>query len=173
MASEQRIETAASRGAAMGFALPGRHARGRLVRVGPALEQILSAHDYPPPIEKLLAEALVLTALLGATLKDVDGQLTIQAKTEHGPVELLVCDYKAGDLRGYVQFDIDRLVEQGADPSLFALFGKGYLAITFDQAETAETGGRYQGIVPLEGESIGKAAEYYFTQSEQIPSFVK
>lgn len=155
---------------ALGFTIAARHARGRLVRLGPVLDAVLSAHAYPPVIEKLLGEALALTALLGTTLKDVDGQLTIQAQTENGVVELLVCDYIGGELRGYVKFDADRLAEQPADPTLFALFGKGYLAITFDQAATKE---RYQGIVPLEGASLGEAAEHYFSQSEQIPSFVR
>src|ERR1044071_7408177 len=170
MASEQRVEPAASVDAALGFALPRRHARGRLVRLGPALEEILSAHDYPAPIARLIAEALVLTALLGATLKDAGGQLTMQAQTEAGIVDLLVADYKGGALRGYVRFDPERLAEQPGQPSLFALFGKGYLAITFDQALTAE---RYQGIVPLEGGSLAEAVEHFFVQSEQIPSLVR
>lgn len=155
---------------ALGFTIAAQHARGRIVRLGPVLDQVLSAHAYPPVIERLLAEALVLTALLGAMLKDAGGQLTLQAQTENGVVELLVCDYKAGELRGYVKFDEDRLAEQPADPTLFALFGKGYLAITFDQAVSNE---RYQGIVPLEGASLAAAAEHYFSQSEQIPSFVR
>lgn len=155
---------------ALGFTIAAQHARGRIVRVGPVLDQVLSAHAYPPVIERLLAEALVLTALLGAMLKDAGGQLTMQAQTENGVVELLVCDYRAGELRGYVKFDEDRLAEQPADPTLFALFGKGYLAITFDQAVTNE---RYQGIVPLEGMSLAAAAQHYFSQSEQIPSFVR
>lgn len=155
---------------ALGFTITTRHARGRVVRLGPALDAVLSAHAYPPVIEKLLGEALALTALLGTMLKDVGGQLTIQAQTENGVIELLVCDYKGGELRGYVKFDEDRLAEQPADPTLFALFGKGYLAITFDQAVTNE---RYQGIVPLEGASLAEAAEHYFSQSEQIPSLVR
>jgi molecular chaperone Hsp33 len=81
-----------------------------------------------------------------------------------------VCDYRAGELRGYLKFDAERLAEVGPDPTLFALFGEGFLAITFDQATTAE---RYQGIVPLEGASIGEAAEHYFEQSEQISSLIK
>src|SRR5689334_22293153 len=145
MASEHRMDTAASIDAAIGFALPHRHARGRLVRLGPALESILAAHDHPAPIARLLAEALVLTALLGATLKDAGGQLTMQAQTEAGIVDLLVCDFRGGEIRGYVRFDPERLAEQPSHPSLFALFGKGYLAITFDQALSKE---RYQGIVP-------------------------
>lgn len=155
---------------ALGFTIPERHARGRLVRLGPTLDTILGAHGYPPAIEKLLAEALVLAALLGSTLKHEDGQLTLQAQAEGGAVELLVADYKNGRMRGYIRHDADRLAEMPAEPSLFALFGKGYLAITFDQAVTGE---RYQGIVPLEGGSLAEAAESYFSQSEQLPSLVR
>ncbi|KQN25254.1 molecular chaperone Hsp33 [Sphingomonas sp. Leaf33] len=154
----------------VGFTIPARHARGRVVRVGPVLDTILGAHAYPPPIEALLAEALTLTALLGSLLKDAAGQLTLQAQTSGGIVSLLVCDYRAGELRGYVQFDADRLAEVGESPSLFALFGTGHLAITFDQATTGE---RYQGIVPLDGNSLAEAAESYFFQSEQIPSLIR
>ncbi|GAA4780277.1 Hsp33 family molecular chaperone [Stakelama sediminis] len=155
---------------AIGFTIPDQHARGRLARLGPVLGEVLSAHAYPPVIEQLLAEALVLTALLGSTLKDVDGQLTLQAQTQNGIVSLLVCDYRGGELRGYVQFDADRLAEGPDEPSLFALFGNGYLAVTFDQAATDE---RYQGIVPLDGASLAEAAQSYFYQSEQIPSLVR
>lgn len=152
------------------FTIAGRHVRGRLLRLGPVLNQIMAAHSYPPVAEKLLAEGLVLTVLLGSTLKDEKGQLTLQAQTGGGPVELLVCDYRGGELRGYLKFDAERLAMIGPDPTLFALFGEGFLAITFDQETTAE---RYQGIVPLEGSSIGEAAEHYFGQSEQIPSLIK
>lgn len=152
------------------FTIAERHVRGRMVRLGPALNRIIAAHNYPPVAEKLLAEALVLTVLLGSTLKDEQGQLTLQAQTGGGPVELLVCDYRGGELRGYLKFDAERLVEVGPDPTLFALFGEGFLAITFDQTATSE---RYQGIVPLEGTSIGDAAEHYFEQSEQIPSLIR
>jgi molecular chaperone Hsp33 len=155
---------------ALGFAIPARHARGRLVRLGPALDSILAAHAYPPAIERLLAEALTLTALIGSTLKDAGGQLTLQTQSETGVVRLLVCDYKAGELRGYVEFDADALAAAPAEPTLFALFGQGYLAITFDQAATGE---RYQGIVPLDGESLAEAAQSYFVQSEQIPTLVR
>ena len=154
----------------LGFTIAARHARGRVARLGPVLDTILGAHAYPPAIEKLLVEALVLTALLGALLKDSDGQMTLQAQTEAGIVDLLVCDYRGGDIRGYVRHDAERLAEGPVDPSLFALFGKGYLAITFDQAATKE---RYQGIVPLDGASLAEAAQSYFAQSEQIPSLVR
>ena len=152
------------------FGLPDRHARGRAVRLGPALATILAAHDYPPAIKHLLAEALVLTALMAALLKDEGSQLTIQAQTEGGIVELLVCDYRDGELRGYVRHDGDRLAMLGANPSLFALFGKGYLAITFDLAATKQ---RYQGIVPLEGASLAEACQAYFVQSEQLPTLIR
>ncbi len=155
---------------AIGFTLPHRHARGRLVRLGPVLDEVLSAHAYPAPIARILSEALTLTALLGAMLKDAGGQLTLQAQTESGIVDLLVCDYRGGELRGYVRFDMERLAETPALPNLEKLFGKGYLAITFDQAATNE---RYQGIVPLEGESLAEAAQSFFAQSEQIPSLVR
>ncbi|NJS14670.1 MAG: Hsp33 family molecular chaperone HslO [Sphingopyxis sp.] len=152
------------------FTVAAHHVRGRLVRLGPVLREILAAHNYPPVAEKLLAESLVLTALLGSTLKDPNSQLTLQAQTGGGPIDLLVCDWKGGAMRGYLKFDPERLVEAGSNPSLFALFGGGFLAITFDQAVSGE---RYQGIVPLEGEGIGAAAEHYFEQSEQIPSLIR
>ena len=155
---------------ALAFTIPDRHARGRLVRLGESLNAILAAHGYPKPIENVLAEAIVLAALLGSTLKDADGQLTLQAQTENGVIDLLVADYRGGELRGYARHDAERLAEMPTDPSLFALFGKGYLAITFDLASSGE---RYQGIVPLEGASLAEAAESYFAQSEQIPSLVR
>jgi len=155
---------------AIGVTIPARDARGRAARIGPVLDEILSAHSYPPVIERLLAEALTLTALLGSLLKDPQGQMTLQAQTEAGAIDLLVCDYLGGELRGYVRHDPERIADIGPNPSLFALFGKGYLAITFDQPMTNE---RYQGIVPLEGDSLAHAAQSYFAQSEQIPSLVR
>jgi len=155
---------------AIGFAIPAQNARGRMVRLGPVLDEILAAHAYPPAIEALLAEALTLTALVGATLKDVNGQLTLQTQSAQGVVRLLVCDYRGGELRGYVQFDADRLAEAPSDPTLFALFGQAYLAITFDLATSGE---RYQGIVPLDGDRLADAVQSYFAQSEQIPTQVR
>ena len=158
------------------FTLPDRHARGRIVRLGPVLDEILSAHAYPASILHLLAEALALAALLGSLLKGNDGgdtaggQLTLQAQTEDGAVKLLVCDFRGGELRGYVQHDAEKVAALGANPPLFALFGRGYLAITFD---IGETGKRYQGIVPLEGASLAEACEAYFAQSEQVPTLIR
>ncbi len=159
-----------SRDVALGVTIPGRHARGRTARIGPTLDAILANHGYPKVIENLLAEALVLTALLGSMLNDPQGQMTLQAQTEAGIVDLLVCDYRGGELRGYVRHDPERLAEAGPNPTLFSLFGRGYLAITFDQPENEQ---RYQGIVPLEGEGLAEAAQSYFSQSEQIPSIVR
>lgn len=152
------------------FTIPAREVRGRVVRLGPVLDTVLSAHDYPPAIMALLAEALVLTALIGSLLKDEGSQLTMQAQAEGAVVDLLVCDYRGGELRGYVRHDTDRLAMLGANPSLYALLGKGYLAITFD---LAVTGQRYQGIVPLEGATLAEACEHYFVQSEQVPTLIR
>ena len=154
----------------LSLTIPSRDARGRMVRLGPVLETILAAHAYPPAITLLLAEALVVTALIGSLIKNGDGQLTMQAQTDGGIVELLVCDYRSGELRGYVRHDAERLAQLGANPSLYALFGKGYLAITFD---VSSTGQRYQGIVPLEGSTLAEACENYFAQSEQVPTLIR
>lgn len=153
----------------MGFTLPGRSARGRVVRLDSVLDAVLSAHNYPPPITHLLGEALVLGALMGGLLKGETAQMTIQAQTSGGIVNLMVCDYRAGAVRGYVDFDGERLGALGANPALEALFGEGYLAITFE----TEGNQRYQGIVPLEGASLAEACESYFSQSEQIPTLIR
>lgn len=155
---------------ALGVAIPSRNARGRIARLGPVIDEVLANHNYPPVIEKLLAEALTLTALLGSLLKEPEGQLTLQAQTQGGMIDLMVCDYLGGDLRGYVRHDAKRAADSSMDPGLKELFGEGYLAITFDQPVAKE---RYQGIVPLEGKNLAEAAQSYFAQSEQIPSLVR
>jgi molecular chaperone Hsp33 len=94
----------------------------------------------------------------------------MQTRTENGVVQLLVCDYRGGEVRGYIDYDAEKLATTPEQPTLFALFGQGYLAITFDLAATGE---RYQGIVPLDGETLAEAAQSYFVQSEQIPSLVR
>lgn len=153
----------------LGFTLPVRNARGRIVRMEGVLDEVLSAHNYPAPITHLLGEALVLGTLMGGLLKGEAAQMTLQAQTQGGIVSLLVCDYRAGAVRGYADFDVERLATLGANPSLTALFGEGYLAITFE----TEGKQRYQGIVPLEGENLSEACEKYFTQSEQIPTLIR
>ena len=163
-------ETQLNTDVALGVAIPARNARGRIARLTSVVDSVLSSHKYPPVIERLMAEALVLTALFGSLLKEADGQVTLQAQTENGIIDLLVCDYLRGELRGYIRHDPERLADAGPKPSLFALFGKGYLAVTFDHPVMNE---RYQGIVPLEGDSLAQAAQSFFAQSEQIPSLVR
>jgi len=153
----------------LAFSIPSRDVRGRCVRLGPVLDEILSAHDYPAAVRNLLAEALVLASLMGSLVKD-GGQLTMQAQAPQGVIDLLVCDYREGQLRGYAQFDADRLASLGANSQLPALFGsEAFLAITFDLA----TGGRYQGIVPLDSATLSEACEHYFEQSEQVPTLLR
>lgn len=166
--STQTTETFSDR--LLGASIPSRDTRLRLVRLEQPLAEILRAHDYPPAMRNLLAEALVLTALIGGLIDEEEGQMTIQAQTRGGVVSLLVCDFRAGAIRGYADFDRERLDALGANPSLVSLFGEGHLAITFD---VPEKGGRYQGIVPLEGDSLAQACESYFMQSEQVPSLLR
>lgn len=166
---ENQTETFADK--LLGFTLPMRNARARLVRLDQVIDEVLSAHDYPPLVTHLLGEALVLAALTGGLLKSEgdDAQLTMQAQTQSGVVSLLVCDYRGGQLRGYADFDQERLASLGANPTLSALFGEGYLAITFETGK----GRRYQGIVPLEGDNLAEACETYFSQSEQVPTLIR
>lgn len=156
----------------IGFTVAARNVRGQIVRLDTALNAVLAAHDYPAPLARLLAEALTVTALLGATLrpgmKANDGQLTLQAQARGGPIDLLVCDYRAGAVRGYLNFDAAAPISDGM--SLADLFGTGHLAITLDQTSIEE---RYQGIVPLEGDTLAHALEGYFANSEQLPTMIK
>lgn len=152
----------------LGFTLPSRGARGRLMRLDATLQAILAAHAYPEPIARLLAEALALTALLGTLLRPEEGQLTVQARGAGGPVKLLVADYRDGQLRGYAAQDLDRRFPPAE--TLRELFGEGQLVITLDQTASAE---RYQGIVALGGETLEAAARHYFENSEQLPTLVR
>jgi molecular chaperone Hsp33 len=144
--------------------------RGRLVRLGPAVDAILRQHDYPPAVGQALAEMVTLGAALAATLKYA-GVFTIQIKGD-GPVRLMVADVAtAGTLRGYAQFDAARVAALGAGaPSVPRLFGAGYLAFTVDQGADME---RYQGIVELTGASLAECAHHYFHQSEQFRAGLK
>lgn len=140
--------------------------RGRLTRLGPALDDVLARHDYPPAVAKLLGEAIVLTTLLGSALK-FDGRFILQTQTD-GPVSFLIVDFQAPDrLRAYARFDAKRLTE-GLDSG--ALLGKGHLAMTIDQGPDMS---RYQGLVALEGGNLEDAAHEYFLRSEQIPTRVR
>src|SRR6202051_1922703 len=140
--------------------------RGRLTRLGPALDDILTRHDYPAAVCKLIGEAIVLTTLLGSSLK-FDGRFILQTQTD-GPVSFLIVDFQAPDrLRAYARFDAGRL-EDGQDSG--ALLGKGHLAMTIDQGPDMS---RYQGMVALEGRGLEDAAHEYFLRSEQIPTRVR
>ncbi len=146
-------------------------ARGRLVRMGPAISAILGKHDYPQAVSELLGEAMTLTAMLGASLK-FEGKFILQTSSQ-GPVNFLVAHYYApGNLRGYASFD-ESAFETGAAGSrsqTACLLGEGHMAMTIDQGPEME---RYQGVVPLEGATIAEAADLYFRQSEQLPTFIK
>jgi molecular chaperone Hsp33 len=168
--SEQRIELVIP---ADDLILPfqAEHAdvTGRLVKLGPTVDTILSRHDYPEPVSKLLGEAVALTALLGAALK-FEGKFILQASTD-GPVDLLVADYEVpGRLRGYARFSPERVAEIAAGDADRTLLGHGHFAMTIDRGSESE---RYQGVVPLEGESLTEAADTYFRQSEQLPTFIR
>ena len=148
----------------LSFAVPARDVRGRVIRLDASITAILAAHDYAPALAQLLGEALVVTAMLGATLRENGGGLTLQAQS-NGPVSLLVCDYNAGQLRGYLRGD-----PETPAGDLATMFGSGHLAITLDPTDASE---RYQGIVPLEGDSISDAIEQYFRSSEQLPTLIR
>lgn len=142
---------------------------GRLVRMGPLVDDVLGRHSYPEPVARLLAEALALTATLAATLK-YDGIFTVQAQGD-GPVSLLVVDAESTGgngyrLRGYARHDDARLAALGAEVAVsMGLFGKGWLAFTVDHGGAAQ---RYQGIVEIAGNSLAECAQHYFRQSQQL-----
>src|SRR5436305_6900190 len=140
--------------------------RGRLTRLGPALDDILAKHDYPAAVGKLLGEAIVLTTLLGSSLK-FDGRFILQTQTD-GPVSFLIVDFQAPDrLRAYARFDATRL-RSGQDSG--SLLGQGHLAMTIDQGADMS---RYQGLVALDGGSLEGAAHDYLKSFEQIPTRVR
>lgn len=151
--------------------------RGRLARLGPAVDRILKRHDAPLPVSELMGQAVALTALLGTSLK-FEGKLILQTKTD-GPVDVLVVDFESpGRLRAYARYGKDRIAElEGSDsdvgggPALQAqLLGSGYLAMTIDQGADMD---RYQGIVGLDKVPLSEAALDYFRQSEQLPTFLR
>ena len=145
--------------------------RGRVVRLGPALDDILSRHGYPAPISTLLGEAIVLTVLLGSSLK-FDGRFILQTKTD-GPVRMIVVDYRPGAVRACAQFDEAVLAGLGEKTTRMPageLLGRGHLAMTVDQGTDMS---RYQGLVALTGGSLEEAAHEYFRRSEQIPTRVR
>ncbi|WP_292033068.1 MULTISPECIES: Hsp33 family molecular chaperone [unclassified Brevundimonas] len=157
---------------AAAFQIEGWPVRGRLVRLGEAVNTVLSAHDYPEPVAALLGEACVLAAIVGSALK-FEGRLIVQAQGD-GPVRYVVADYDtAGTLRGFCRFDPEGVAaasEGFVRPGAQTLLGKGVFMMTIDRGEDFE---RTQGITPIEGESLSLCAEHYFTQSEQVPTKVR
>lgn len=146
-------------------------ASGRLVRLGPVVDSILTGHAYPESVSKLLGEAVALTAMFGAALK-FDGTFIMQTRTD-GPVSLLVVDYTVpGNMRGYAGFDAERVeaLERDGEADPGTLLGHGHLAMTVDQGPDMES---YQGVVALEGGDLNAAADTYFRQSEQLPTFIR
>lgn len=145
--------------------------RGRAVQMAGVVDAILQRHAYPEPVARLLGEAIVLTTLLGTSLK-FDGQLILQTQSD-GPVGMLVVDFRSPDaLRGYASFDADQVaksIDSGAT-STADLLGKGHLALTIDPGGRMT---RYQGVVALDGNSLEEAAHTYFEQSEQIPTRIR
>jgi molecular chaperone Hsp33 len=153
------------------FQVEGLDVRGRAIQIGPLLNAILDRHAYPVPVAKLLAEAIVLTALIGSSLK-FSGKLTLQTKSD-GPVDLLVADFTAPEaMRAYARFDDERLAEAVAagKTSPEQLLGSGILAFTIDQGVGMKP---YQGIVALDGSTLEDIAGLYFRQSEQLPTRVR
>ncbi|UIJ70847.1 Hsp33 family molecular chaperone [Aurantimonas sp. HBX-1] len=153
------------------FAVEALDARGRAVQLGPMLDDILNRHDYPEPVARLLAEMVVMTVLLGTSLK-FDGKFIAQTQTD-GPVDLLVVDFTTpSSVRAYARFDEAKLAAaiEAGETSSEALLGVGVMALTVDQGAYMQ---RYQGIVELNGTTIEEVAEGYFRQSEQIPTAIK
>ena len=148
--------------------------RGRLVRLGPAIDRILSQHAYPEPVAAMLGEAITLAVTLAGALK-YDGIFTLQTKGD-GPIRLMVADVStAGAVRGYAQYDEAKLEAELSGVRVEALsvprlVGSGYIAFTVDQGEDTD---RYQGIVELAGTTLAECAQHYFRQSEQIQAGIK
>ena len=143
--------------------------RGRLVRLGPAIDAILKRHDYPEPVGKVLGEAAALAVLLGSTLK-LEGRFQLQTKTD-GVLNMLVVDFDApSNLRALARFDEKALAQHVASGGDGDLLGSGHLAFTIDAGSQAA---RYQGVIALDGQGLEQAAHAYFERSEQIPTLVR
>jgi molecular chaperone Hsp33 len=165
-------DTALSDDSVAAFQIDEEPVRGRIVRLGPAVDEVLTRHAYPDPVANLLGEACALAALVGASLK-FEGRLIVQAQGS-GPVAYVVADYDtSGGLRGYCRFDAERVAaaSQGfARPGAGALLGDGTFVMTIDQGPRMD---RYQGVTAIEGETLALCAETYFAQSEQTPTRVR
>jgi molecular chaperone Hsp33 len=149
------------------FQLETSHLRGRFVRLGSVIDQIIHQHAYPAPVAALLAETAAIALALATSLK-FSGVFTLQTKGD-GPVRMMVADVTHdGAVRGYAQFDRAAILRD--DMKADDLLGKGYLAFTVDQGQG---GDRYQGLVELQAGGMAAAVQHYFKQSEQIPTGIK
>ncbi len=146
--------------------------RGRILRVGSVIDEILGQHDYPEPVSVALGEALVIAALLGSALK-FDGSLTLQTHSD-GPVSMIVASFAApGKIRGYAMLDRERweaMEKAGQTMTPADVVGSGHFALTIDPGAGMH---RYQGIVEMSGQGMGGCAHDYFVQSEQIATRLK
>lgn len=151
------------------FQLDRSDVRGRVARLDGVLEEVLRQHNYPPQIEALVAEATLLTALIGQTVK-LRWKLSLQIRGK-GPARLIATDYygpseegQPARIRAYASFDADRL-----DPAApaFSQIGEGYMAVMLDQGNDMMP---YQGFTPIAGGSLSDCAQTYFAQSEQLPT---
>lgn len=149
------------------FQIEASHLRGRMVRLGPTLDEILARHAYPEAVARFLGETMTLAVLLASMLK-YEGIFTLQTKGD-GPIKLMVADVTSvGDVRAYAQFDEEALAKAGDDVLIApapALLGKGHIAFTVDQGQHTD---RYQGIVELYGKTLADCVQHYFRQSEQL-----
>ncbi len=154
-------------GGVVPFYLPGHSVRGRLVRLGPLADALLTRHDLPDPVAMLLGEAMALVAGMAAALK-FQGSLSLQIKGD-GPIGLLLTDCtNDGAVRGYVGIDRDQLAAmRDGDASIDAasLLGQGFLAFTINRGPDFD---QHQGIVAIEGRNLAQMARHYFTTSEQL-----
>ena len=166
-----------------GFQLNELPVRGRIARLGPVIDEILSAHDYPASVAALVGEAVLIALLIGDSMK-FEGRLIIQASGGNtnpggiegkGAVSFVVADYMPGEgVRGFAKFDADKVAKiesaHGPRPGAQALLGQGHFAMTIDQGSDMAP---YQGVVALDGPSLGACAEHYFHQSEQLHTRLK
>ncbi len=151
------------------FHLERAHLRGRFVRLEETVHYVLTAHAYPEPVSRLLAELLVLAGSFVGVLK-FTGTFSLQIRAE-GPIRLMVVDVtNEGVMRGYASFEEEALTgADTGDPA--ALFHEAVLALTVDQR--AAGGQMQQGIVRIDGRGPSDALLVYFRQSEQIPTAVR
>jgi molecular chaperone Hsp33 len=168
-APERRPQQNPEDDAVLPFAVEALDVRGRVVRLGHSLDDLLADHGYPTLVSRLVAEAAALAALLAASLK-FEGRFTLQTQTD-GPVSMVVVDIQApGKMRAYASFDADRVAALGSGYDAGEIMGRGHLAMTINHPGDTN---RYQGIVALDGGNLEAAAHQYFVQSEQIPTRVR